>query len=925
MRKTMMKMNKRWVYWLGIVVTVTINLAVADMQSDYQNLVINTNGLQNYWTFDSVTVSDSNLIEVYDVVGGKTGVTTGSASDYSVDGQVKVKTGLVGNTAYFPGGTDDSSFENCILIPDSVDVVTEYIDDVNSVTTGSPTCFDLDDGSFTVEALVQTDALAENWCAIVTKGDSTWRIARYKDTEGVQCGASGLKTVYNQWISLDSGLWHHVALCYDASANTITSWLDGVKVIANVTADNTISTDYFLPVMIGGNCEKPEREWKGYIDEVAIYTVALTESQIQERIGLLDTDPSAIDTVDSISYWTGDASEGSFDSNTGWDKTAPGSGDTVVIGKDGQVTCSGVHEIENLEVGSSTDLGGYDSSGPGTLIMTDGALSITGEEHCTIGSGDTGHVIQSGGTLFFAGNDYEIGEYVNGCGTHTMTGGELRIGYWAQDPDFTGGWFMTNDNSAGDDLAIGRERKLDDQGNPQVARGYLTMSGDSVVRVANDAYIPDVGYAELSMTDQALIHVGDDLRSASADNGEGSITMSGDSNLKVEARFTVGDSNGSSVTMTMSDNALVEVGRYMTVAGKDSLGEAGVATLTIEDEATINVGAFLYRGDVGGDPGVTGDDIPTADRVADDQKMYIGAGSEGDGNGTVYQTGSGSFVSIGRELQIGYSSPGQYYLSGGSLVVRGDGPVSGIDFPSGLTSDSGYTDGGGDLIIGYEASGVGLLSIEGGDPNIVRDCTVGLAGEGMLRVKGSDSKITIGGDLGFGGDYLESEGGHGMLDIVLTGSSQSLIDVVGGAEDGTIHGDLHLYDAYLTAGFDGYRPASGDYSSDPLEWLIIRYAGIRTTSEVFALSSSLSDGSANGAIWSVRYDDTAGEIFLQITKVFMTGDADCDGDIDVSDLSTLTEHWLSSEDTVQWSDGDFNDDGTINLLDFEKLARNWMQ
>ena len=629
--------------------------------------------------------------------------------------------------------------------------------------------------------------------------------------------------------------------------------------------------------------------------------------------------------TDSISYWTGDAPEGSFDSNTGWDKTAPGSGDTVVIGKDGQVTCSGVHEIENLEVGSSTDLGGYDSSGPGTLIMTDGALSITGEEHCTIGSGDTGHVIQSGGTLFFAGNDYEIGEYVNGCGTHTMTGGELRIGYWAQDPDFTGGWFMTNDNSAGDDLAIGRERKLDDQGNPQVARGYLTMSGDSVVRVANDAYIPDVGYAELSMTDQALIHVGDDLRSASADNGEGSITMSGDSNLKVEARFTVGDSNGSSVTMTMSDNALVEVGRYMTVAGKDSLGEAGVATLTIEDEATINVGAFLYRGDVGGDPGVTGDDIPTADRVADDQKMYIGAGSEGDGNGTVYQTGSGSFVSIGRELQIGYSSPGQYYLSGGSLVVRGDGPVSGIDFPSGLTSDSGYTDGGGDLIIGYEASGVGLLSIEGGDPNIVRDCTVGLAGEGMLRVKGSDSKITIGGDLGFGGDYLESEGGHGMLDIVLTGSSQSLIDVVGGAEDGTIHGDLHLYDAYLTAGFDGYRPASGDYSSDPLEWLIIRYAGIRTTSEVFALSSSLSDGSANGAIWSVRYDDTAGEIFLQITKVFMTGDADCDGDIDVSDLSTLTEHWLSSEDTVQWSDGDFNDDGTINLLDFEKLAQNWMQ
>lgn len=51
----------------------------------------------------------------------------------------------------------------------------------------------------------------------------------------------------------------------------------------------------------------------------------------------------------------------------------------------------------------------------------------------------------------------------------------------------------------------------------------------------------------------------------------------------------------------------------------------------------------------------------------------------------------------------------------------------------------------------------------------------------------------------------------------------------------------------------------------------------------------------------------------------LPGDSDLDGDVDLSDLSTLAAHY-GNTGTVAWSDGDFDLDGDIDLADLSTLA-----
>ena len=54
----------------------------------------------------------------------------------------------------------------------------------------------------------------------------------------------------------------------------------------------------------------------------------------------------------------------------------------------------------------------------------------------------------------------------------------------------------------------------------------------------------------------------------------------------------------------------------------------------------------------------------------------------------------------------------------------------------------------------------------------------------------------------------------------------------------------------------------------------------------------------------------------------VAGDADCDGDVDINDLSALACNW---GETVgqQWLDGNFDHDGDVDVNDLAALAGNW--
>ena len=904
----------------GVVAAVTAGGAFAGtasaqtLQTQYQTLVSGTTSLQNYWNFEDNLGGNTAFSSVADVAGGKDGTVVGSVTQVS---------GLVGNAGSFPGDSDSGTINN-------------FVDIVGS---NADTSFDLT-GSFTVEALVKTDQLpADNWSGVVTKGDSAWRIARNRGDNYIQGAANGLESSSNAFHDLDNDVWHYLAIRYDQTTGAFTTVFDDASITEFANPGDSVDTNAFN-VMIGANAERPEREWLGLIDEVAIYNAALDDSEIDARITLLDSDPGAIDQAD-VAYWTGDQPTGSMTANPGWNDDAPQSPDAVIIGKGGDVSIAAGESVtvESLEIGSEQDIIGNPSSGDGTLRMTGGELTITGGGDTTVGEGATGEVIQSGDSkISYLADDWELGDRPNGNGKHTLSDNSLlEIGSWYAVPDAsdadtvaTAGFYMEN-GSGGDDISIGRER-TDDPG--ETAVGELVIENDAEVRVANDAFIPDVGEGYITMRDNAVMRIGDDARAGSADGGVGAIDMSGDSRMVVGARMSIADSTDSQVDVTLDDNATIEIGRYMAVGGKDNLDESGVGTLTLNGSAKVDIGAILFRGDLGDaddigvDPADTtqtiAEQIGNIRRIADDHQLFVGAGPNGEGSGVVNQDGADSVMTVGREANIGFTASGEYYLRGGLLEVRGDAPIE-SDFASLPDNDagngngvSGFQDRGGDLIIGREASGDGLLSVEGGDLSVNRDLVVGFDGVGRLRVSGGDSAINVGGDFSIGGNFAAAAAQNGTLEIGLTGSSQqvshSAINVNGGTEG--IPGDVYLYGADLEVKIDSvyadYRPVTGDTIT------LIDYAGSVLGDGAFA---GITDATVDGIDWRIENDTTNTLIQIVADAVAIDGDADFNGEVGLSDLNQVLNNFGETE--AIWAQGDMDNTGDIGLADLNVVLNNF--
>lgn len=65
---------------------------------------------------------------------------------------------------------------------------------------------------------------------------------------------------------------------------------------------------------------------------------------------------------------------------------------------------------------------------------------------------------------------------------------------------------------------------------------------------------------------------------------------------------------------------------------------------------------------------------------------------------------------------------------------------------------------------------------------------------------------------------------------------------------------------------------------------------------------------------------SAGAIYA-MAHTTLVGDANCDGSVDLLDLTILGGNWRGTE--KEWLDGDFNDDGMVDLLDLTILGGNW--
>src|SRR5205823_6498921 len=75
-------------------------------------------------------------------------------------------------------------------------------------------------GPITISAWVKVNAFTSNWQAIVTKGDSSYRLHRSNGTNFVAFGTTGLSnTDLTSNVSINDGQWHYIVGVYGGSGN----------------------------------------------------------------------------------------------------------------------------------------------------------------------------------------------------------------------------------------------------------------------------------------------------------------------------------------------------------------------------------------------------------------------------------------------------------------------------------------------------------------------------------------------------------------------------------------------------------------------------------------------------------------------------------------------------------------------------------
>lgn len=155
--------------------------------------------------------------------------------------------------------------------------------DGDCVDIGKNPDFDIKN-QITVSAWIKVNEFNRNWQAIVAKGDRAWRLQRNVGESTLEFACSGLVVPGTDWgqifgtTDVNDGHWHHVAGVYDEEK--IYLYIDG-SLDASAEAPGNIRVND-EPVYIGENSQTPNRFWNGLIDDVRIYSYALSAEEISE-------------------------------------------------------------------------------------------------------------------------------------------------------------------------------------------------------------------------------------------------------------------------------------------------------------------------------------------------------------------------------------------------------------------------------------------------------------------------------------------------------------------------------------------------------------------------------------------------------------------------------------------------------------------
>jgi len=152
----------------------------------------------------------------------------------------------------------------------------------NYIACGDSPDFNFRDG-LTISVWLKVRQFDKAWQAIVTKGDTAWRLTRFAEqgnltfTIGVspEWGGKGPWRAASRR-NVDDGQWHHVVGVSDGHRMAI--YLDGELENSAETGPTPANT---APVMIGENSERRGRLFNGWIADVRLYGYGLSEQEVQ--------------------------------------------------------------------------------------------------------------------------------------------------------------------------------------------------------------------------------------------------------------------------------------------------------------------------------------------------------------------------------------------------------------------------------------------------------------------------------------------------------------------------------------------------------------------------------------------------------------------------------------------------------------------
>jgi hypothetical protein len=210
------------------------------------------------WSFTTVPeipVADPDLVGwwTFDEGMGTTAVDwSGHGNHGTMVGSLQRGDGYFGDALAFDG----SSYVNC----------------------GRGVTLDIRD-AITVTCWIKVASFTNSWEAILAKGDDSYRMSRSATTgNSIHFGCNGpTGGNLDAATTVTGDKWHHVALVYDGTDKIV--YIDGVE-DARVASTGQINASTY-DLYIGANSQQAGRFLKGLVDDVRIYSRALSEEDLQ--------------------------------------------------------------------------------------------------------------------------------------------------------------------------------------------------------------------------------------------------------------------------------------------------------------------------------------------------------------------------------------------------------------------------------------------------------------------------------------------------------------------------------------------------------------------------------------------------------------------------------------------------------------------